>query len=353
MCGVIGVYSKTLPIDPEIIEKALPALYHRGPDGKNSWLSGDRHVGLGHTRLSIIGLHNGRQPLSSEDGKTHAVVNGEFYGFESIRDELKKLGHTFSTESDSEILIHLYEEMGTSCLHKLRGEFAFILSDEKNQTFIAARDRFGIKPLFYTRQGEQVFVASEIKALLAMGIKGKWDADVQFQTHSGLALMNRSLFSDIYSVPPGHFLIINSGATRIIPYWDFNYPRISDQISFPSFEQAVELVKTKLQEAIRIRMRSDVPVGVYLSGGIDSCTILGFASQMAERPLRAFTLCFEEAEYNERAIAEEMAKHAGAEFCPIEIRAQDLADNFEAAVIAGEIPITNAHAAPCFRKDVA
>ncbi len=348
MCGVIGVYSKTQVVDSACIERALPVLAHRGPDERNIWISENRQVGLGHTRLSIIGLQNGRQPLASEDKKIHAVVNGEFYGFEAIREDLKSKGHSFSTDSDSEILIHLYEEMGTACLHRLRGEFAGILWDEKNKTFFAARDRFGIKPLFYTQVRGQIFVASEVKALLAMGVDAKWDLEAQFQIHAGVTLPNRTLFEGIYSIPPGHFLIASRGDLKIIPYWDFNYPKLSRQNSppdsVPSFEKSVKLIRAKLQEAILIRMRADVPIGVYLSGGIDSCAILGFASQMVSRPLHAFTLSFDDTKYDERAIAQEMAKHSGAEFCPIEITSQDLADNFESAVVAGETLLTNGHA---------
>ena len=348
MCGLMAVYSKAQAFNPEILERALPSLRHRGPDEQNIWISENSRVGLGHTRLSIIGLQNGKQPLANEDKKIHAIVNGEFYGFEKIRDELKNQGHQFSSESDSEILIHLYEEMGTACLHKLRGEFACVLWDEKNQSFFAARDRFGIKPLFYSRVGDKIFLASEIKALLAMGIEAKWDLEAQFQLLSGSTLPIRTLFSGIYSLPPGHFLIASRGDFKILPYWDFNYPKVNEKKNVPSFEESVEIVRAKLQESIRLRMRSDVPVGVYLSGGIDSCAILGFASQMTSRPLRAFSLSFDSGTYDERAIAQEMAKHAGAEFCPLEIRDQDLADNFEKAIFAGESLITNGHAVAKF-----
>src|SRR5499426_3411667 len=170
MCGIIALFSRRDPISDAVMERATRSLYHRGPDGQRHWIAPNRRVGLGHARLSIIDLTTGDQPIASEDEKTRIVVNGEFYGYESIQRELEQSGHRLRTRSDSEIALHLYEDLGPQCLHRLRGEFAFVLWDEPNQTLFAARDRFGIKPLFYAVRDGGIVLASEVKALFAAGV---------------------------------------------------------------------------------------------------------------------------------------------------------------------------------------
>src|SRR6478736_6766014 len=176
MCGMAAILSRQAPVAPATIERATSRLYHRGPDGQRHWISADGRVALGHARLSIIDLSTGNQPIASEDEQTRIVVNGEFYGYEVIQRELEHSGHRLRTRSDSEIALHLYEDLGSQCLHRLRGEFAFVLWDETNRTIFAARDRFGIKPLFYAFYRETLYFASEVKALFAAGVPAKWDA---------------------------------------------------------------------------------------------------------------------------------------------------------------------------------
>ena len=175
MCGIVGMYSPTGAVGSEELQRATRRLTHRGPDGQRTWLDPDHRVGLGHARLSIIDLATGDQPIASEDGRLHIVVNGEFYDFERIQDELTQRGHRLRTRSDSEIALHLYEERGTGCLEQLRGEFAFLLWDGRTDRLFAARDRFGIKPLYYAWRGDVLVLASEAKALFAAGIPARWD----------------------------------------------------------------------------------------------------------------------------------------------------------------------------------
>src|SRR3954453_5031296 len=163
MCGIVAVFSRSAPVDPSTLARATRALHHRGPDGQRQWISEDGRVGLGHARLSIIDLTTGDQPIASEDERTRIIVNGEFYGYEPIQRDLERSGHRLRTCSDSEIALHLYEDLGTQCLHKLRGEFAFVVWDSTHRTLFAARDRFGIKPLFYAFHGETLYFASEVK----------------------------------------------------------------------------------------------------------------------------------------------------------------------------------------------
>jgi asparagine synthase (glutamine-hydrolysing) len=203
MCGIVAMYSRREPISPATLECATKRLYHRGPDGQRQWISRDGRVGLGHTRLSIIDLATGDQPISSEDGRTHLVANGEFYEYEAVQRELEGRGHHLRTRSDSEIALHLYEEVGVHCLHRLRGEFAFVIWDEKQQTLFAGRDRFGIKPLFYSWHNEKLYIASEVKALFAAGVPARWDQESVYNSFSFGGHQMRTLYDGVFSVPPG------------------------------------------------------------------------------------------------------------------------------------------------------
>ena len=344
MCGIVAMYSPSEPISATTVERATRSLTHRGPDGQRSWVSENRRVGLGHARLSIIDLATGDQPIASEDEGLRIVVNGEFYDFERTQRDLESRGHRLRTRSDSEIAVHLYEDLGTACLHRLRGEFAFALWDGPNDTLFAARDRFGIKPLYYAQDAGTLYLASEIKALLAAGVPARWDHAAFYQANHFLVTpQDLTLFEGIYQVPPGHFLVATGGHVRLIRYWDFDYPTVDDaRPGGPDIEYA-ERFRHVLDEAVRLRLRADVPVGCYLSGGIDSCAVLGLAAAHRSSPIRAFTLTFDQADYDEGAIAREMAAHAEAEFFPIPIRQSDLADHFAEATWQAETLCFNAH----------
>jgi asparagine synthase (glutamine-hydrolysing) len=327
----------------EALERAVRLLDHRGPDSRHTWLDATRRVGLGHARLSIIDLATGDQPIASEDERRHLVVNGEFYDFERIQRELQARGHRLRTRSDSEIALHLYEELGVHCLKQLRGEFAFALWDEPNQLLFAARDRFGIKPLYYALHDGTLFLASEVKALFAMGVPARWDRESLFHAAGSGGDPARTLYHGVHLLPPGHYLLAKAGHVRVIPYWDFPYARADAAPSVRSEAEAVEAFRSVFDEAVRLRLRADVPVGCYLSGGLDSCAVLGFAAAHHTGPVRAFTLSFDRAEYDEEAIAREMAAHAGAEFVPIPITQDDLAEHFAEATWHAETLCFNAH----------
>jgi asparagine synthase (glutamine-hydrolysing) len=343
MCGIVALFSKREPISGEALQRATRTLHHRGPDGQRQWIAPHGRVGLGHARLSIIDLVTGDQPIANENEQLHLVVNGEFYGYEAIRNELIARGHAMRTHSDSEIALHLYEELGTSCLKRLRGEFALVLWDEANQVLFAARDRFGVKPLYWTRVGETLALASEAKALFAAGVPARWDHESFFQIMHVYFDQDRSLFEGVYQVPPGCYLLATRQQVQIVRYWDFDYPRADQTPSHISDDEYIERMRTALDESVRIRLRADVPVGCYLSGGIDSCAILGIASQHHPDPIEAFTLCFDTAAYNEEAVASEMAARAGANFHPLPVTQAILADNFADAVWHSETLTANAH----------
>jgi asparagine synthase (glutamine-hydrolysing) len=343
MCGIVALFSRRNPISADIIERATRTLHHRGPDGQRHWISADRRVALGHARLSIIDLETGHQPIASEDERTHIVVNGEFYGYEAIRQELERAGHRMRNRSDGEIALHLYENLGPQCLHRLRGEFAFVLWDETNRTLFAARDRFGIKPLFFAFHNDTIYLASEVKALFAAGVPARWDAESMYHSVEGGGHQMRTLFDGIFQVSPGHYLLATDKHVQLNKYWDFNYPAASAQASPRSDADYAAEFREALEEAVRIRLRADVPVGCYLSGGLDSCAVLGLAAKHHSGPIQAFTLTFDRPEYDEEAQAKEMAAKAGANFFPIPIRQDDLADNFADAIAQSEALCFNAH----------
>jgi asparagine synthase (glutamine-hydrolysing) len=325
------------------MQRATQSLYHRGPDGQQNWIAPDGRVALGHARLSIIDLTTGDQPIASEDGRTRIVVNGKLYRYESIQRELERSGHRLRTRSDSEIALHLYEDLGAQCLHRLRGEFAFVLWDETNRTMFAARDRFGIKPLFYAFHNETFYFASEVKALIAAGVPARWDAEsvlhsVEFGGHQV-----RTLFDGVFQIPPGHYLLATEKHIQLIQYWDFDYPKADRNATQRSDADYVAEFRHTLEEAVRLRLRADVPVGCYLSGGLDSCAVLGLAATHQAEPIRAFTLTFDRAAYDEEKEASEMAAKVGAEFFPIPIRQDDLADHFADAILQSETFCFNAH----------
>jgi asparagine synthase (glutamine-hydrolysing) len=332
------------PLNVSLLEAATIALDHRGPDKQKWWFAPNRRVGLGHARLSIIDLETGDQPLTNEDETIHLVVNGEFYGYEAIQRDLRERGHRLGTNSDSEIALHLYEEAGPKCLSSLRGEFAFVLWDDANQLLFAARDRFGIKPLFYSVVNDNLYIASEVKALFQAGVPARWDPESFFQQLFVYQNQDRTLFEGVYQLPPGHYMVATRRHLQIIRYWDLDYPKSDGLARGLSESDHIERLRFELLEAIRLRLRADVPVGCLLSGGLDSSSVLGMAAQHHSGPIRAFTVAFDHPDYDEKPIAMEMADHAGAEFDCITVTHSDIADHIADTVCHGETLGVNWHA---------
>ena len=228
-------------------------------------------------------------------------------------------------------------------LHRLRGEFAFVLWDSVNRTVFAARDRFGIKPLYYAWHNETLYFASEVKALFAAGVPARWDAESIYHSVEYGGHQTRTLYDGVLQVPPGHYALVTEKHFQLHRYWDFDYPTAAETVPRRSEGEYAEEFRHALEEAVRIRLRADVPVGCYLSGGLDSCSILGLAAKHHPEPIRAFTLTFDRAEYDEEKEAREMAATAGAEFYPIPMRQDDLADHFAAATLQSETLCNNGH----------
>lgn len=332
MCGIVAIFSKKEPISTDALAIATRRLHHRGPDQNRQWIAPHGLVGLGHTRLSIVDLVTGDQPIANEDEQLHLIVNGEFYDYERIQRELEQRGHRLRTRSDSEIALHLYEEFGTHCLHHLRGEFAFILWDESNQLLFAARDRFGIKPLFYTIVGDTLYLASEAKALFAAGVSAHWDHESFFQQLFLYVNQDRTLFEGVYQVPPGHYLMATPYGIQIVRYWDLDYPTVDTPAPRRNDTEYIEQIRHKLEEAVQIRLRADVPVASFLSGGVDSSTVLGIAAKYTPESIRAFTVSFDDVGYDEGAIASETATYVGADFQVIPLNQSDFADHIADAI---------------------
>jgi asparagine synthase (glutamine-hydrolysing) len=345
MCGIVALVSQRQVVSRDALERAVHAMHHRGPDEGNTWIAPDGRAGLGHARLSIIDLDSGTQPIANEDGSLQIVVNGEFYDFERIRSKLEGEGHRFRTRSDSEIALHLYEQHGLRFFEHLRGEFAFVLWDARNRTLVAARDRFGIKPLLYAERGGTLYIASEAKAIQAAGVPLRWDEGSFFHcmqvqyTH-----FDRTLFDGIYQVRPGHFLLATDGHVQAHRYWDQDYPSAEDTPAAAADPAAVtEAFRVQLEEAVRLRLRADVPVACFLSGGLDSAAVAGIATRQLGRPLPCFTVCFDDEAYDEFPIAEETARHLGAEFHPLHATRRELLASLPDAIFHAEGLVVNGH----------
>jgi asparagine synthase (glutamine-hydrolysing) len=272
------------------------------------------------------------------------VHNGEFYDFERVRRELESSGHRLATKSDSEIAVHGYEDLGAACLAELRGEFAFAIWDARNRQLFAARDRFGIKPLFYAVHDDTIYLASEIKALFAAGVPARWNhEEVYSSVHIQYQSIHRTLFQGVYQVPPGHYMVATESDLRLYKYWDLDLAREADLPTTYDENEYIERFRTLFDEAVRHRLRADVPVGCYLSGGIDSAATLGFASRHATTPIECYTLAFERGDYDETPIAREMAARAGANVHTVPVSQRDILDNFEEAIFHAESLCVNGH----------
>jgi asparagine synthase (glutamine-hydrolysing) len=342
MCGITAICSNDTPVSRTPLVCATETLRHRGPDERRYWIDPHGRVGLGHARLSIIDLATGQQPMTNEDGTLHAVVNGEFYGYRELQRELRARGHRLHSQSDSEVLLHLYEEEGAACLRHLRGEFAFVLWDARQRRLLAARDRFGIKPLFYAHVGSTLFLASEVKALFAAGVPAGWDDESCYQALLLFPQRDRSLFRDVRQVPPGHCLHYASDTLRLEAYWRLDYPIAPAADSVPDDER-IERVRVLLQESTRLRLDADVPVSCLLSGGVDSGALLGIASAETGGAPRAFTGIFPMLDSDEVDAACGAADHAGAPLELMRVSDQEMADHLPDAVWHAETLGINLH----------
>ncbi len=312
MCGICGIYNfgSGQPVEGDMLQRMRDVMRHRGPDEEGLYLEGN--LGLGHRRLNIIDLSTGQQPMCNEDGTIWIVYNGEVYNFPELREDLSRKGHLFKTRSDTEVIIHAYEEYGPDCVQKLRGAFAFALWDERERCLMLARDRMGIKPLSYLMDDNRLVFASEIKAILeAEGVRRELDlAALDSYLKYQYVPAPQTIFAGLKKLPPGHVLVHKNGRTTIHRYWDLRFG--AEGGAHPE-EYYRERLLELLREAVKIRLMSDVPLGAFLSGGIDSSTVVALMSQVMDQPVKTFSVGFEEEDFSELRHARMVAERFGTD----------------------------------------
>ena len=351
MCGIAGVMhaNPEKPIDPQLLANMAAIQWHRGPDGFGVKSINERGIGFSHARLSIIDLdeERARQPFMSADGNLLLAHNGEFYDYKRIRAELASCGARFQTKSDSELVLHLYPRVGLDeMLKDLRGEFAFSLYDKNEDRLILVRDRFGIKPLYWTQTDGGLVFGSELKVLFAHpDVNRKFSHEGLYHQLMQTIVPGTTAFEGIHQIEPGHMLIVerrhNKFHIREERYWDMDFPLLSERNELQADEYYIEGVRDRLLHAVQLRLEADVPVACYLSGGIDSCSILGLSAASQQSPVKAFTIGFDNAEYDETAIAKEMARATDADQDIMMLEADHLYDNFERTIWHTERSIYN------------
>lgn len=297
MCGIAGLYNIATqePVAQSLIKSMTDTIAYRGPDAEGFFVSGS--VGLGHRRLSIIDLEGGRQPMSNDDGTIWIVFNGEIYNFQELRNDLVKKGYRFKTRSDTEAIVYLYEEMGEQCFQHLRGMFSIAIWDARNQNLVLARDRVGKKPLFYAYDGARIAFGSELKAILQVpGIARDLDLEALSDYFSLLYVpAPKSIFKQVRKLRPGHYLVASRQGIREIEYWDLSFSCTLEL----SEEEWCGRVLEAYREAVRIRMISDVPLGAFLSGGVDSSSVVALMSELTGEPTITSSIGFHEKEFDE------------------------------------------------------
>jgi asparagine synthase (glutamine-hydrolysing) len=344
MCGIAGTLrlGSDRPVTREEVARMCAVLRHRGPDDEGVHVDGG--LGIGMRRLSIIDLATGRQPIGNEDGTVWTVFNGEIYNFRELRRELRGRGHVFTTATDTEVIVHLYEEHGPGFVERLRGMFALAVWDAPRRRLVLARDRLGIKPLYYAETAEGLLFGSELKAVLAGGL-GR-DVDRQ-ALHDYLSLGYvpgpRTIFAAARKLPPAHLLVCERGQVTVRRYWALAYrpaPRWSD-------DEAAERLRALLRETVRGHLMSDVPLGVFLSGGVDSSTLVALMREVGGGPIRTFSIGFDEASYDELGVAREVARRFGTEHHELVVR-PDAVDLVPALVRAFDEPFADSSAVPVY-----
>jgi asparagine synthase (glutamine-hydrolysing) len=344
MCGIAGqVTGDRRPVQAERIAAMGDSLQHRGPDDHGIYLKG--HVGLAHRRLSVLDLTAaGRQPMSNEDGTVWLVLNGEIYNHQELRDQLKAR-YRFQSRTDTEVLLHLYEEHGLDCLPLLIGMFAFALWDDRAQRLVLGRDRLGKKPLFYALTEKSLLFASEIRALVASG--AQFDVD-PIALHHYLTFQYvptpQTIFRGVHKLPPGHVLIYENGQVTERAYWSLQYDK---KATGRNETEYIQEFRTLLRDAVRRRLTSDVPIGAFLSGGADSSTVVGLMASEMTQPVKTFSIGFQEVGFDERPHAREIASRFGTEHHEFVVDTSAVGLLPELARVYGE-PYADASAIPAY-----
>ncbi len=342
MCGICGIFNfeSGRPAERERLKRSTDAMVHRGPDDEGFHLDGE--LGLGNRRLSIIDLPGGHQPLSNEDGSVWVTFNGEIYNYRELRRGLEQRGHRFRTAGDTEVLVHLYEEHGAGELEHLRGMFALALWDARERRLLVARDRLGVKPLFYRVEegggdGRRLIFASELRALRALAAQPLEVNPQAVYDFFGFRYIPapQTFYRGVEKLLPGHLLLADRRGVRTEAYWDVP---AEEPLDAPPEELAEQVVE-HLRESVRLRLIADVPVGVFLSGGADSSALVALMAELGGRPLRTFSVGFQEQTYSELPYARQVAHRYGTEHQELMVRSSDLAEELEHLVAFRDEPV--------------
>jgi asparagine synthase (glutamine-hydrolysing) len=344
MCGITGFIDAGIGQEhaEKLVDIMCKVMRHRGPDDQGTWV-GDG-VALGMRRLAIIDVAGGQQPIFNEDRNILVVFNGEIYNYQDLKAALQKRGHRFQTDSDTEVIIHAYEEYGQDCPKHLRGMFAFAIWDKRRQRLLLARDRFGKKPLNYYWDGQRLIFGSEIKSILEAGIPREVNpmALDEYLVYRYVPAPN-TLFKNVMKLPAAHTLMYENGHIDIKRYWDLPF----EPTSHDDEKTAIERIRELLEDAVKVRLMSEVPLGAFLSGGIDSSVVVGLMSQMQPQPVETFSIGFEEDDYSELAYARRVAQHFGTDHHEF-IVSPNLIDVLPQLVWAYDEPFGDSSALPTY-----
>lgn len=349
MCGISGIYNPGTPlVSPDAVRNMLKQIQYRGPDESGIYIG--EGVGLGSVRLSIIDLAQGQQPMSDKAEELWIVFNGEIFNYIELRDELIGLGYRFRTGSDTEVLLLLFKHYREKCLEKLNGQFAFAIWDTRKKELFLGRDRVGIRPLFYYREGDTFVFGSEIKCLMESGhVKAEPDPESLNQVFTFWTIPSPgTMFKGVKELPPGHYMVMREHETEIKPYWELRYQGDPGADGTRSLSDSMEEFESIITDSVRLRLRSDVQVAAYLSGGIDSSATTWLIKQIEPGILNTFSIGFESAEFDETAFQQSVASQLETTHHSIVCRNRDIADHFAKVLWHTEIPILRTGAIPMF-----
>ena len=348
MCGICGIWSPTTPPDVDLVQTMMGTLTHRGPDGSGYFV--DDNVALGHTRLAIVDTAHGEQPMCNEDGRWWITFNGEIFNHVELRAQLIDRGHVFRTHCDTEVIVHAWEEWGTAALDRFNGQWAFALWDRHGQELVLSRDRYGVRPLYYARVGDRLLFASEMKALFVdPGLVMEFDPDGLDEIFTYWSpVAPRTPFAGVNQLPPGSCLRIRPGAEDLVQFWSPEFPEPGDEVPGDIDTHAAGL-RERLIEATKLRFeRSDVPVGAYLSGGLDSSITASVIATFTDVDLHTFSLRFGDAEFDEGSYQERLVSSLGTRHHAITVSGRDIGEVFPEVVRHAEHPLLRTAPAPMF-----
>ncbi|HVU99863.1 MAG TPA: asparagine synthase (glutamine-hydrolyzing) [Verrucomicrobiae bacterium] len=351
MCGIAGMFDRSgkKPAAETALRRMLGMLRHRGPDEFGILL--DHETGLGSARLSIVDLEGGSQPISNEDESLWIVFNGEIFNHVELREELQARGHLFRTASDTEVILHLFEEHGPDCLEKLNGQFAIAIWDRERRRLFLARDRLGVRPLFYTTLADGTLLfASEIKSIFTDPRVSRELAPKRVEEvfRFWAPLPGHTVFGGISELPPGHFLASDARCVQIQQYWSLDFPTEDPSAVEQDPEGVIEEFRALLVDACRIRLRADVPVGAYLSGGLDSSAIAAVVRKFTSNQLVTFSIAFDDEQFDESGFQTKMAAHLGTTHHVVRAKNEDIGSAFPEVIWHAETPLTRTAPAPMF-----